>query len=81
MPNDNDYSARLASRIRAYREKHPVAYAEHEAHAYIKLAPPLRYRAGPLPGFVQLVLDQMTAESIRLQKGWPDEKTFLLQNA
>ncbi len=81
MTNDNEYAQRLASRVQSYREKYPVRYSEHEAYAYVKLAPPLRYRAGPMPEFMNLVLQQMAAESIRIEKGWPDEKTFLLQNA
>lgn len=77
----SDYAKRVAERVGQFRAKWPAKYAEHECYAYLKLNPPVRYRGGPLPGFVQLVLDQLTAASIRdamVSAGkWPDEKTWL----
>ncbi len=74
-----EYDLRFAERIAQFRAKYPERWAELEEQVKLEMAMPLKFKRDGVPEFMQLVIDDRTAEKVRVLKGWPTPMQFLQQ--
>lgn len=79
---DETYLTRLARRVDEYRQKWPEKHAKILQDARSALFP-ISWQDRPLeslPRVAQMALEEEVRERVRVQMGWPDEKSFLVHS-